>query len=66
MPDNKEERRQRTLTQQDIEILATEIRKQMVSQFYSDLGHGVWGFVWKGLIVLGMGIAVYGAGKNHI
>ncbi len=62
--DNQEERRRRSLTDEDIKTLAQEIRKQMVSQFYSDLGSGVWALAWKAIVIGAMAIAAYGAVKE--
>ena len=54
---NQEERRTRTLTDEDVEAIVDNLRKK----FFINLGKGVWALAWKGIILLAVGIAIYGA-----
>lgn len=41
----------RTLTDADVEMVAAALEKRLSQMFYLNLGKGVWGLVWKALIV---------------
>ena len=60
-PDPDHERRNRALTDQDIEALADKLEKTLTSRFYTNLGRGLWGFAWRGIILGALAIAAYGA-----
>lgn len=51
---------QRTLTDADIEAIS----EKLIGQFYQNLGSGVWALVWRGLILLLISIAIYGASRG--
>lgn len=75
-----EERRKHILTDDDvnqvIEIIlrddnmdkfAEKIEERFAKRFYSGLGRGIWGFAWKGIILIVFVLAAYGTGKGwHI
>lgn len=60
------ERRTRTLTDADVEALTEALREKVVSEFYRDLGRGIWSLVWRGLLIAAIAIAAFGAGKTGI
>lgn len=47
----------RNLTDADIDALLSKIR----SEFYTDLGRGFWAMAWRGIIIVLIAIAAYGA-----
>jgi hypothetical protein len=51
----------RTLTDADAEAIALALKAKVMSQFYTDLGKGVWGLVWRGLVMGMIGIAAWAA-----
>jgi hypothetical protein len=52
---------ERKLSDHDISALADEIEKRVLSRFYSDLGRGVWGLVWRALVIAIITVAAYGS-----
>lgn len=62
MDDN--ERRQRTLTDADVEALTEAMRKKWITSFYQDLGKGVWALVWRAVVLAIVLVAAYGAIKS--
>lgn len=52
---------ERNLTDADIEALATALETRLARHFYLNIGKGVWGFVWKGLLVALLAVAAYGS-----
>jgi len=55
-----DERRSRALTDADVQALANEMERRLANRFYLNLGRGFWGLVWKGIIVILIGISTYG------
>ena len=55
----------RNLTDADTEALAAALEARIVKRFYLNIGMGVWGLVWKGIVTLLVLLAVYGAAKSH-
>lgn len=53
----------RTLTDADVEAIADALQDRLKNEFYQDLGRGVWGFVWKGIVAMMIAVAAYGAFK---
>lgn len=51
----------RTLTDADVQAITTELRTQLVKEFYSNLGRGVWSLVWKAIIIALVALAAVGA-----
>lgn len=62
MPPNNEGNR--TLTDADIAAIVAQAEAAFVARFYSDLGKGVWGILWKALVMAALGIAAYGGFKG--
>lgn len=62
--DIEHERRDRALTDEDVRALADEFESRLVARFYSNLGRGVWGLVWKAVVGAVVLIAAYGAVKG--
>lgn len=54
----------RTLTDADVEAIASSLEKRLVENFYRDIGKGVWGFAKKTLIALMLLLAAYGGLKS--
>lgn len=42
---------ERHLTDGDVEALADALEKRFEEKFYNKLGQGVWGLVWKALVL---------------
>lgn len=51
----------RVLSDDDVVKIVEQLEIRFMAKFYEDLGRGLWGFVWKGLIGLILYIAAYGA-----
>lgn len=49
----------RRLSDEDIAALASELEKRLLTQFYHNLGKGVWGVLWKATITAVLAIAAY-------
>ena len=60
-----DERRERALTDDDIEALADALERTLIDRFYRDLGSGVWSLAWKAIVVAVCAIAAYGSLKGH-
>ena len=60
-----EERRERALTDEDIDALAEALERTLSDRFYHNLGRGFWGLIWRGMILAGMALAAYGYEKGH-
>lgn len=56
----------RTLTDADVEAIATALKQKVVEEFYRDLGKGFWSIAWKSFVAILVGIAAYGAGKGMV
>ena len=56
-----EERRRHGLTDEEIKKIAAELESRLVSRFYLNVGKGFWALVWRGIIMLALALAVYGA-----
>jgi hypothetical protein len=54
----------RHITDDDAKAIARALRVEMLQQFYSDLGRGVWAIVWRVTIITLVAIAAYGANKG--
>lgn len=59
-PDH-ESHRVRNLTDADVEALVGALQARITKQFYADLGKGLWGMVWRGVIMGLVAIAAWGA-----
>jgi hypothetical protein len=54
----------RKLTDADVAAIVDALEERMTEKFYNDLGKGVWGMVWKTVVIVLVGIASYGAVKG--
>ncbi|MRW88882.1 hypothetical protein GJ699_02670 [Duganella sp. FT80W] len=54
----------RKLTDADVEAIVQLLDKKVTERFYSDLGRGVMGLVWKAIVVAIVGVAAYGSLKG--
>lgn len=55
---------QRNLTDADVQAIVDRMEARLEQRFYSDFGRGVWGLVWKAIIVAVLGVAAYGSWKG--
>jgi len=62
MPEEK--KAGRTLTEGDIQAFADEMEKRMAARFYTNIGRGVWGLVWRALVAALLATAAYGSIKG--
>lgn len=46
------EEAERNLTEDDVKALVTEFREQMVTQFFQDLGRGIWGLFRASFLIV--------------
>lgn len=51
----------RTLTDEDIEAITEALEKKMTTKIYHDLGKGIFGMIWRGILLAIVSIAAYGA-----
>ena len=58
------ERRKRTLTDDDVQAIAIALREQITKDIYQDLGAGVFAIIKRTFIAVVLGIAAYGAAKG--
>lgn len=54
----------RKLSEEDVTAVVDELERRIVERFFSNVGKGVWNLVWRGLIVLMVVLAAYGAAKG--
>jgi hypothetical protein len=54
----------RTLTDADVKAIVEGLYARAKSDFYADLGKGVWAFIWKCAVVSMIGMAAYGGLKG--
>ena len=55
----------RTLTDADVQAIVSAFETRMTEKFYRDLGKGLLGLVWKGLLGALLFIAAYGAYRGN-
>jgi hypothetical protein len=53
--------KQRNLTDADVEAIVAKGEEVILSRFYRNLGMGLWGIIWKALVVGLIGLAAYGS-----
>ena len=54
----------RNLTDGDVAAIIDGLFERVKTEFYKDLGKGLWGFVWKCVVASVIGIAAYGGLKG--
>lgn len=47
---------ERNFTDADIQALVLELK----AEFFSNIGKGVWGLAWKGMLLIIIGFMIYG------
>ncbi|MFZ3289252.1 MAG: hypothetical protein WA191_20730 [Telluria sp.] len=47
-----------------MKAIVDQLENRVTERFYGDLGRGVWGVVWKAIILAIIGIAAYGSTKG--
>lgn len=52
---------ERKITDADAEAIAEALKERIKREFYTDLGRGVFGIAWRGLIVALVAVAAWGA-----
>lgn len=64
MNENTPSRRseERTLTDADVDAIAEKLLQAGAKRFYLEAGRGLWGLVWKVIVVALVALAAYGAG----
>lgn len=55
---------ERSLTDDDVKAIVDQLETRWVERFYGDLGRGVWGVIWKAIVVALVGLAAYGSVKG--
>ncbi len=55
---------ERSLTDADVVAIVDAIEKRATEKFYRDLGKGLWGIVWRGLIGVALVVAAWGAARQ--
>jgi len=53
----------RQLSDEDVGAIVEALESRLTDKFYHDVGMGLWGLVWKGLLTAMLFLAAYGAGK---
>lgn len=51
----------RLLTDADVEAIAEKVLDMWEARFYTQVGKGVWGVIWKACVVVLVGLAGWGA-----
>ena len=54
----------RNLTEDDVQALSDELEKRLTTWFYQGLGRGLWGVVWKGVLLALLAFAAAGSFKG--
>ena len=55
---------ERNLTDDDVDAIVSELKRQLVRDFYGEVGRGVWGWVSKAFWALMLIAAVYGIASD--
>lgn len=54
----------RTLTDDDVAAIVVALRKEIMQDFYRDLGQGVWGWAKRVIFTTILMVAAYGVAKG--
>jgi hypothetical protein len=57
---------ERKITDADAEAIAEALKERIKSEFYTDLGKGVWGFAWRAILVVLIAIAAWGTTQSGL
>lgn len=60
-PERRHNVKARTLTDEDVEAITDALEARISTRFYGDIGKGIWGLVWRAVILAMVSIAAYGA-----
>lgn len=60
----EEERRRRTLTDDDVKKIVDCLEDRLEQRFYINLGKGIWAFVWRAAIAGLLVLAAWGHYKG--
>lgn len=52
---------QRTLTDADVAAIVAKGEEVILARFYRNLGMGLWGVIWKAVVLGLIGLAAYGS-----
>ena len=64
MTKEKNERRDRSLTEADVEAIVDSFENRMEQRFFVNLGRGIWAFVWRAAIAGLLMLAAWGHYKG--
>lgn len=57
---------ERNLTDADVNAIVSAFETRMTEKFYRDLGKGLIGLAWKGLLGVMLFVAAYGAYRGNV
>lgn len=49
----------RTLSDADVKAIVAELRKEITTTFYKDLGRGIWAVIWQAVAAALVGLAAW-------
>lgn len=52
------------LSDEDVRKIAEELEGKLVNRFFINLGQGFWALAWKGIVLILLAVAAYGAFKG--
>lgn len=52
------------LSDEDVKKIAEELEGRLVNRFFINLGQGFWALAWKGIMLILLAVATYGAFKG--
>ena len=55
---------ERKLSDADVDAITESLKKKVITEFYQDLGQGVWGLVRKAIVISLVTLAAYGAARG--
>lgn len=55
---------ERNLTDADVDAIVTELKTQLVEDFYGEIGKGVWALIKKAILPVLLLLAVYGMAQD--
>lgn len=61
-----QEHKNRNLTDDDVIAIADALEGRIAKRFYLNLGKGVWGMLWRGVVAVIVFISAYGTVKGHL
>jgi hypothetical protein len=54
------EPKENALSENDVERIAITLEQRLLKHFYLNLGRGVFGLMWRGIILIMLALAAYG------